>query len=503
MLFRSTTSGEMNVVEGVSSNIPNPPLELPGTMTIGLVSMPAYPSLIPSIAKTLNRFDYSIQLTTQQTRRYTMADIGKISNRIDRLEYYTSLSMLESSAQSLQVRSSTTGQNRFKNGIMVDPFKDFTVSNTNDPQFRIAIDPNRNEARPIFNTRRITMYYDPSSSSGVQQTGDMITLPYTTSVYQSQPFASKYHNCIEGNIYTYRGSMVLYPPGTVDPDVTVNPDIVSNLDLSSNWINLQNYLSNAWGTAWGAWTTTSSQTSTQVGSAILAGQTTNPDGSISQTYQTQITNTTTNQLQQLGSQLAVQPTQTQVQIGNFVTNVSTLPYLKSAIIFFKATGMKPSTTLYPYFNSVPVKTNCIPVTPYSGTTQLIGSSLTDVSNGLGVAGNPIFVNYENNAAVNYVYVAGNWGSSSTSTITSDDNGNVYGLFYLPGDTFNSGQLEFKLTDISDLTLGESAITTQATAMFFGSAINIQKSNAVLQVRDSTVSTQDVVQDSTVQQTNVT
>ena len=160
MLFRSrivlTTSGEMNVVEGVSSNIPNPPLELPGTMTIGLVSMPAYPSLIPSIAKTLNRFDYSIQLTTQQTRRYTMADIGKLSNRIDRLEYYTSLSMLESSAQSLQVRSSTTGQNRFKNGIMVDPFKDFTVSNTNDPQFRIAIDPNRNEARPIFNTRRIT-----------------------------------------------------------------------------------------------------------------------------------------------------------------------------------------------------------------------------------------------------------------------------------------------------------------------------------------------------------
>ena len=73
-----TTSGEMNVVEGVSSNIPNPPLELPGTMTIGLVSMPAYPSLIPSIAKTLNRFDYSIQLTTQQTRRYTMADkIGR------------------------------------------------------------------------------------------------------------------------------------------------------------------------------------------------------------------------------------------------------------------------------------------------------------------------------------------------------------------------------------------------------------------------------------------
>ena len=485
-----TTSGELKVIEGVSSNLPTPPLELPGTMTIGLVSMPPYPSLIPSVAKSINRYDYSIQLTTQQTRRFTMADIGKISNRIDRLEYYTSLSLLESSAQTLQVRSSSTGQNRFKNGILVDPFKDFTISNTIDSQFRIAIDAKRNEARPFFSTRIIGMYYSAASSSGVTRTGDMVTLPYTTSVYQSQPFASKYHNCIEGNIYNYRGKLSLYPPGTVNPDITQNPDVISNIDLASNWVNLQQYIATAWGTSWGDWTTINSQTSTQTGSSVLSGQTTNPDGSISSTYQTQVTTTTTKQLQQVGSQLAVQPSQNQVNIGNFVTNVSTLPYLKETIVFFTAIGMKPSTILYPYFNSVPVKANCIPLTPYSGTVTQTGPNL------FADDGKSVFLNSDGNY---YKFTVGTWGNP----LVTDSTGNVYGLFFLPGATFNSGQIEFKLTNISDLTQGESAVTTQATSTFFGSAINIQKSNAVLQVRDSTVSTQEVVQGKTVQQSDVT
>ena len=488
-----TTSGEMKVIEGISSNLPAPPLELPGTMTIGFASVPPYPSLIPSIAKTLNRYDYSIQLTTQQTRRFTMADIGKISSRIDRLEYYTSLSLLESSAQSLQVRSSSTGQNRFKNGILVDPFKDFTISNTNDPQFRIAIDSKRNEARPFFSTRIISMVYDSASSSGTIQTGDMVTLSYdknNPTLYQQQPFASKYHNCIEGNIYNYRGKLSLYPPGTVNPDITVNPDVVSNIDLASNWVNLQKYVATAWGTSWGELNTISSETSTQTGSSLLSGQVTNPDGSISSTYQTQVTNTTTKQLQQVGSQLAVQPAQNQVNIGNFVTNVSTLPYIQSTIVFFTATGMKPSTTLYPYFNSVPVKANCIPLTPYSGTVTQTGPNF------FADDGKPVFLNSDGSY---YKYTAGTWGNP----LVTDSTGNVYGLFFLPGATFNSGQIEFKLTNISDLTQGESAVTTQATSTFFGSAINIQKSNAVLQVRDATVSTQEVVQGQTVQQSDVT
>ena len=484
-----TTGGSMVINEGISSNLPAAGLEAPGTMTIGLVSIPPYPSLTPSVAKQYNRYDYAVQITMQQTRRFTMADIGKISNRIDRLEYYTSLSLLEQSAQSLQIRSSTTGQNRFKNGIMVDPFKDFTLSNTNDPQYRIAIDSSRNEGRPYFSTHKVGMYFDSVSSSNVQKTGDMVTLPYITSVYQSQPYASKYHNCIEGNVYTYRGTITLDPPGTVDPDLTVNPDIVSNIDLSANWVNLQQYIGTAWGTSWGAWTTTGSSTSTQTGASQLVGQTQNADGSIAQNYQTQVINTTTSQLQQLGQQLSVQPTQTQVNLGNYVTNVSLLPYIKPTFILFKAVGMKPSAKLYAYFNSVPVSAQCMPVTPYSGSITTVG--------GVATANDGSLVYYDTKGNT-YKFASLNWGG----TLSADSTGTVYGIFAVPGNTFNSGQLEFKLTDISNLSQGESAVTTQATSTYFGSPISVQTSQAVLQVRSATVSTQEVIQQQTVQQSSV-
>jgi hypothetical protein len=95
-------------------------------------------------------------------------------------------------------------------------------------------------------------------------------------------------------------------------------------------------------------------------------------------------------------------------------------------------------------------------------------------------------------------VSGNWGAS----ITADSLGNVYGIFSIPDSTFKSGDLEFKLTDISNLIQGESAVTTQATTMFFASQLSVQKSSAKLQVRSATINTQEVVQNRTIQQNTV-
>ena len=78
-------------------------------------------------------------------------------------------------------------------------------------------------------------------------------------LFQQQPYASKYRNCIEGNVYNWRGSILMYPSGDTQPDKTVSPDVVNNLDLASNWVNLK--AQQAWGTSWGNWVTTSSSTS--------------------------------------------------------------------------------------------------------------------------------------------------------------------------------------------------------------------------------------------------
>jgi len=56
-------------------------------------------------------------------RRYTMRDIGKIDDRVSTLEELTSLSLLELDTKSLQVRD-VDGLDRFKSGFFVDDYKD-------------------------------------------------------------------------------------------------------------------------------------------------------------------------------------------------------------------------------------------------------------------------------------------------------------------------------------------------------------------------------------------
>ena len=60
-----------------------------------------------------------------------MRDIGKLEKRIENVEYYTQLSLLEQSAQSLQIQDAE-GFDRFKNGFVVDNFNGHSIGNVND-----------------------------------------------------------------------------------------------------------------------------------------------------------------------------------------------------------------------------------------------------------------------------------------------------------------------------------------------------------------------------------
>jgi hypothetical protein len=492
-----TTSGDILITEGVAANNPVPPLEIPGTMTIGIASISAYPSLISPDAAAYGRYDYAVQMTIQQTKRYTMADIGKIDSRISRLEYYTSLSLTEQAASNLLVRSSVTGQNRFQNGILVDPFHDFTIGNTQNPAFKIAIDSNRSEARPYFSQVKVGMYYDSTASTNTVKTGDIVTLPFSSVVYQTQQFASKFRNCIEGNIYNYTGSLTLDPPGTVSPDITQAPDIISNLDLNANWANLTKFLGTAIGTSWANWTNIGSASSLSSSTTTQTGSTTNADGSITNNFQNQVTTTSTQNISRSGVNLVSTDATTGVNLGNVVTNVSILPYIKSTSVLFKSVGMKPNTLLYAYFNNVPVSNYCIPLTYYSNvsvspaTYTTVGPVMlsTDTQTPL----------YKDSAGNLYKYTLNNWGGA----LRADSTGTIYGVFWIPDAKFNAGQIEFKLTDISNLVTGASAYTTQATATYYANPISIQQSQLDLQVRSPVIQTQEVVQNNSVQQVSTT
>lgn len=451
-------NGTLSIVEGNPQAIyPQPPEEPPLTMTLGIISVPPYPSLSTIEAKAEGRYDYAIQCKLQQNRRYTMRDIGVLDQRITNVEYYTSLNLLEQSAQSLLVRNSISGQNRFRNGIFVDPFNGFDISNTNDPSFKIAIDAERSEIRPRFAQRRTDMSFDANNSSNTTQHGELVMLQHTSNtVYIQQPYASKYRNCIEGNVFEWVGTIQLEPWGTLEPDLSTSPDVINNLDLAANWINLGQ---SAWGTQWGNWVDVATTVSNNT-TSTTSGQTT--------TTTTQTTTTTTQQ--KTGQKLNVTTQQNSLNLGTFVTNISLLPYIKPAIIRFTAHGLKPNTRVYAFFNNVAVSAYCAP--KFSDFT--FNSISGDKHSGF-------------------------YGDA----LWTDSSGSLYGTFSIPANTFRSQELVLMLTDVDDIVAGALAMKTKATATFYGSRLAFSTASSILNTRDAVVNINEITEQKTITGTNVT
>lgn len=465
-----STSGGILITESVSSEIPYLPPPPAGTMTIGIVDVSPYPSLSVSTARINNRYDYAVQVNSQQTRRFTMSDIAGVVKRIDNLEYYTALSLIEQSASNLLVRSGVTGENRFKNGILVDSFRDHTIGNTLDPQYKVAIDSNRNELRPAFSLFRIPMLFDATSSNNVVKTGDLVTLAYSNTVNQVQRFASSTASLLAGNFFGYRGSMILSPAGDTSPDFGTNPDVINNLELYSNFVNLNR----AWTTQWGAWT----EANQAVGGDVRT-----------QTFNEQTTNSIDRQAQEISRQLATQPANSSIYVGEFVTNVSLNPFIKSRFIYFRASGLKPFARMFPFFAQSDVSSICMPLRPYDGDDTVV--------NGVYVSTNnlPLARDFLGNS-----YEYGVNGATYASPLIADSEGRVFGVMLIPSNTFRSGELEFKLVDTPTLTL--TGATTQATAVFFGSSLSVQKQIVDLQIRPVVNITQEITEITNIQQTIV-
>mgnify|MGYP003349332103 CR=1 FL=1 len=122
-----------------------------------------------------------------------MKDIGTLDNRITNLEYYTALSLLEKKTTDMTI-TNAAGLNRFKNGIFVDPFTDFTNSDVSNPEYTIAIDQTNAQARPRINREVIHIGFDSTDSVNVQKTGRAVTLHYTEKAFLVQPYATQYRS---------------------------------------------------------------------------------------------------------------------------------------------------------------------------------------------------------------------------------------------------------------------------------------------------------------------
>ena len=211
--------GEFFVKEGNSSLNPSKPDTVDDAVALFYVYIPAY-------TKTSN----DVRITPVDNRRYTMRDIGKLEKRIERLEYYTTLSILEQQALNMQVKDEI-GLDRFKSGFFVDNFESHKIGNLTSLDYRCAIDSQQSVLRPqakedSVNLKEVNTREDQRAVSGYKKSGDIITLPYTDLELFGNSFASKVINPNPFVVIQYVGDVSVSPNIDHWYDQNIDPIVV-------------------------------------------------------------------------------------------------------------------------------------------------------------------------------------------------------------------------------------------------------------------------------------
>lgn len=196
---------------------------------------------------------------TIDNKRYTMRDIGNLEKRLQSVEYYTALSLLEQDTASLSIKD-TLGLERFKNGFIVDNFEGHGIGDVSSPDYRCSIDMENNELRPPYVMRNVNLIEKTPSSAdrtsrGYQVTGDIVTLKYTDVVLVDQSYASRTENINPFAVASFVGRVSLNPPGDEWFETEVRPEIIVNEEGNFDSITASLTAAGVLGTVWNAWET--------------------------------------------------------------------------------------------------------------------------------------------------------------------------------------------------------------------------------------------------------
>ena len=360
-----TSSGRLKVVQGIPDESPKTPPNIESAMRLADISMPAYVLDIEDIS-----------VARSQQRRYTMQDIGRLEGRINNIEYYTSLSLLEKSAEVLQIKDAN-GLDRFKSGFLVDNFGGHKTGDVLNRDYRCAIDMANRVLRPKYKMRNITLSevnITPESRLANHYVSDdhIVTLPYDEIESITQPYATRVENLNPVLNFAWSGSLKLEPSSDEWFEIERLPDVVNNVQGNFDTIVAQN--KNAIGTIWNAavtdWTGILENTRA-TGNAIRVA-TWNPDD-IGKSPRPQVAGGRGQRRllqRQVADEVGVQTRAgiettiiEQIDVtsdGDRLVAESLIPYMRSRDVLFEARGLKPLTRVYPFFDKVNVSQFVLP-----------------------------------------------------------------------------------------------------------------------------------------------
>ena len=377
-------AGNFFAIDGVSSLNPGEPLDPALGMVLYTLSLEPY---------TFGTGPSSINVTRVDNKRYTMRDIGKLEKRIDNLEYYTSLSLLEQQTESLDVIDAN-GDTRFKNGFIVDNFAGHNTGDVNSPDYLCSIDMEQGELRPFFSMKNINLLEKQSEQStrintyNYQLYGDVITLPvieHTPLI--TQAYASRLENINPFAVFTFLGDVKINPSSDEWFEVERRPDVV--IDVEGNFNTVKNLAEKAGvlGTVWNSWqnqwagapVTKNTIYHGQYGAAWVPGKDRADAVQLSPSefnarfgYKAGAgwafrAITVQSSAQQIGqSRTGIKSTLvTKIDrqvVADRVLSTAAIPYIRSRNILIQVKKLKPHTKFYPFFDNIDISSYCTPAT---------------------------------------------------------------------------------------------------------------------------------------------
>jgi hypothetical protein len=325
--------------------------------------------------------DYSnIRVTRINNRRYTMKDIGDLDRRLQNVEYYTALNLLEEQTKNLQLFDAN-GNLQFKNGFLVDSFADMNIGDTNSNNYRCAIDTTARFMRPTFDITTVNLIEKSANNAeraaaGYQATGGLVTLPYTEVAAISQMAGSHMESVTPYIQLNFIGQMTLTPNSddwhetSIEPDVSVNTGIVPPEKTTQNHDHddkdprkrfFKHHRHYHW---WNHWQ------EVWVGrhhhDARHHQHKTRKQGDDHRDHQVVVYDPRedANRKHHVKHEMPVQ-----IDLGTKVKHkkksdgdtkiqLDVVPYMREQLVTFHATGMKPNTRVYPFFDTIDVSQYC-------------------------------------------------------------------------------------------------------------------------------------------------
>lgn len=432
-LLMVNTQGKFYLKQGVSSDNPTLPEKDIDSMPIYEIHIGAYTYSMADIkTKFINN------------RRYTMRDIGMIDERVKNLEYYTSLSMLEQATLNMSIKD-IDGRDRYKNGFLVDNFKNYYSSDISHPEFKCGIDRRNGRLTPSFKSDNVRLVYNGELSKNMVRRGNMVLPAYEHELFLNNPFSTTMISINPYFIFKKLGNVSLSPNIDTWSDDEHLPNIISNVDVGVDAFRQLADRAGITGVERGAWIQ-QNQSTARVDAGTTESQFATSRGATITRTQNNVDVVTTTSSSRTNIVTSVHPKSQSVDIEDITKDVTIQPYVRSRTIQFYAADMKPNTQLYAFFDGIDVTKHCM---------RLPNANDTADSARLAIFG--------------------------ASELTTDENGTIVGMFRIPAQTFFNGEKKFVLTNNPKNDGNADVETSRAETSYFAGGLTLTKQTHTLNV----------------------